>query len=276
MMSHERRLNIRKPLEYIAYVSLPPNNGGVVLDVSEGGLAFRAIAPVEADGPIHFRFAIDSATRIKAVGELAWKDETGKNGGLRFTELPEEAREQIRLWAGQTQTRAQMRAQMRAQTWAQTLVQTKAQVSAQPSVIDIPVVEPAIEAEVAPGSEGDLPSVGADSNPLLYNLKSPLYSGPFNRLSMFSLEQNSEAGSNAVAVPQSTVMTHPIAAVGLTIALAFLVSIGIFTYASTSRAGELFLDWGEKMLGRFYSQPISSDPPPPARFAPDSSNTPQQ
>src|ERR1700692_2576885 len=141
LMAHERRLNIRKPLEHIAYLSLPPNNGGLVLDVSEGGLAFRAIAPVEADGPIHFRFAIDSATRIKAVGELAWKDETGKSGGLRFTELPDEAREQIRLWAGQSQTRAQTR--------AKTFAQTKAQVSAQPSIIDIPVAEPVIAAEVA-------------------------------------------------------------------------------------------------------------------------------
>ena len=72
------------------------------MDVSEGGLGFRAIAPVEADGPIHFRFAIDSANRIKAVGELAWKDETGKIGGLRFTQLPDEIREQIRVWAGQS------------------------------------------------------------------------------------------------------------------------------------------------------------------------------
>ena len=280
MMPHERRLNIRKPLEHIAYLSLPPNNGGMVLDVSEGGLAFRAIAPVEADGPIHFRFAIDSATRIKAVGELAWKDETGKSGGLRFTELPDEAREQIRLWAGQSQTRAQTRAQAMVQamvqTRAQTFAQTKAQVSAQPSVIDIPVAEPAIAAEVAPSSEADLAPVAAASNPPPYNWKPSIYSGLSNSLSMFPLEQNSEAGTTSFAVPQSACMAHPIAAVGLTIALAFLVSIGIFTYVSTSRAGELFFDWGEKVLGRFYSQPITSDPPPPARFAPDSSKTPQQ
>lgn len=268
MMPHERRLNIRKSLEHIAYLSLPPNNGGLVLDVSEGGLAFRAIAPVEADGPIHFRFAIDSATRIKAVGELAWKDETGKSGGLRFTELPDEAREQIRLWAGQSQTRGQTR--------AQTFAQTKAQVSAPPSVIDIPVAEPAIAAEVAPSSEADLAPVAAASNPLPYNWKPSIYSGLSNSLSMFPLEQDSEAGATSFAVPQSACMAHPIAAVGLTIALAFLVSIGIFTYVSTSRAGELFFDWGEKVLGRFYSQPITSDPPPPARFAPDSSKTPQQ
>ena len=101
MMPHERRLSTRKTPKHFAYLSLPMNNGGIVVDVSEGGLGFRAIAPVEADGPIHFRFAIDSDARISAVGELAWKDETGKIGGLRFTELSDEAREQIRVWASQ-------------------------------------------------------------------------------------------------------------------------------------------------------------------------------
>ena len=61
MMPQERRLSIRKTPDHLAYLSLPSDNGGIVIDVSEGGLGFHAIAPVEADGPIHFRFAIDSA-----------------------------------------------------------------------------------------------------------------------------------------------------------------------------------------------------------------------
>jgi len=106
MMENERRLSIRKAPEYLAYIGLPSNNGGIVLDVSEGGVGFQAIAPVQADGPIQFRFAIDSSTRINAVGELVWKDATGKNGGLRFTELPVEIREQIRAWSGQSKALA--------------------------------------------------------------------------------------------------------------------------------------------------------------------------
>ncbi len=120
-MQNERRLSIRKPLERLAYISLPFNNGGIVIDVSEGGVGFHSIAPVEVDGPIQFRFAVDSARRIKAVGELAWKDETGKTGGLRFTELPDDVREHIRAWLGQEKAK----------------------------VIDIPVGEPAINADVS-------------------------------------------------------------------------------------------------------------------------------
>ena len=144
------------------------------------------------------------------------------------------------------------------------------------SVVDILVAESAIEAEVTPSSKAELRPVGEAGDPLLYNLAPPIYSSPFNRLSMFPVEMDSEAGATVFALPQSFVKRHPIAAVGLTIALAFLVSIGIFTYVSTSRAGELFFDWGEKVLGRFYSQPITSDPPPPASSAPSLKQQPSR
>jgi len=280
MMPHERRLNIRKVPEHFAYLSLPFNNGGIVVDVSEGGLGFHSIAPLEADVPIHFRFAIDSATRIRAVGELAWKDETGKTGGLRFTQLPEEIREQIRVWAGQSKERAKERAKASVLDIpiAEPAIEAEVALSSKADlapIVDIPITESAIEAEAASISEADLaPAVGT-RNPLLYKLKPPIYSGAFYKLSMFSREQNSEAGATAVAVPQSVATRHPIAAVGLTIALAFLVSIGIFAYLSTSRAGELLFDWEEKMWGGSYSQPIPRDPAPPASRAPGRLQTPQ-
>jgi len=68
-----------------------------VLDVSEQGLRFRAIAPVEQSGPILFWFTAHS-NLIAGVGELVWTDGTKKNGGLRFTQLPYNACEQIRKW----------------------------------------------------------------------------------------------------------------------------------------------------------------------------------
>ena len=59
--------------------------------------ALRAIAPVEQSGPILFWFTAHS-NLIAGVAELAWTDETKKNGGLRFTQLPYNACEQIRKW----------------------------------------------------------------------------------------------------------------------------------------------------------------------------------
>jgi hypothetical protein len=364
MMPHERRLNIRKPLEHLVYLSLPSHNGGVVLDVSEGGVGFHAVAPVEADGPIRFRFAIDSSARITAVGELAWKDETGKICGLRFTELPDEVREQIRVWAGESEATAldnpvaepviepeaapssnaelaplvaagnphlyslkppvygapfnklsmfPLELDFRAGATAAVVpqfvqmldgiaeqiriwvAQSKSSVHDNPfadpafetevtprsetelaPVVDIPLAEPAIEFEAAHISKVDLVPDVATRNQLNYNLKPPIYSGPSNKLSMFPLELNSEAGATAVALPQSVVVKHPFAAVGLTVALAFLVSMGICVYASTTRAGDVVFDWGEKMWGGYYSQPIPRDLVPPARSAPDSSKSTQR
>jgi PilZ domain len=422
MMPPERRLSTRKTPEQLAYISLPSNNGGIVIDVSEGGLGFHAIGPVDADGPIHFRFAIDSAERVAAVGELAWKDKTGKTGGLRFTELPEEIRERIRLWAGQSNSTANSRAKAivldvpvvepaieadaapgskidlapvadiqvaepaidaevtsgskgdlapvmaarnpllynlkppiysgpsnklsmfpleldfkarataavvpqfvqmldeiaeQVRVWAaewkanghddpfadpafETEVAPRSETELAPvpnipmdepavefeeahgkiaelaPVVDIPIAQAEVETEVAPRSHVDLVHDKASSNPQLYNLKPPIYSGPSNTLSMFPLEPNSHAGETAAAVPQSGAMKHPFAAVGLTIVLAFLVSIGIFAYVATSQAGEMLFDWGEKMWGGAYSQPIPGDAAPPASRAPDSAKTPRQ
>ena len=43
--------------------------------------------------------------RIEAEGELAWTDETRKIGGLRFTALPAEGRQQVRNWISEAATR---------------------------------------------------------------------------------------------------------------------------------------------------------------------------
>jgi cell division protein FtsN len=82
-----------------AYINIEPDNGGIVLNVSDGGLCFHSYDPVKPngnDGKIRFWFS-DQNQRIEADGTLAWTDETQK-GGLRFTALPAEAREKIRDW----------------------------------------------------------------------------------------------------------------------------------------------------------------------------------
>lgn len=376
MMPQERRLSVRKPLEHLVYLGLPFDNGGIVLDVSEGGLGFRALDPVEveADGPIHFRFAIDSAARITAVGELAWKDETGKTCGLRFTDLPDDVREQIRIWTGQFNLSAnsgtnstakalpsgnpflynlkpaasgaplnkfstfplQMDFKARAiaavvpqfvqlldgaaeqvRVWvseskasvddlpfaapaletqiaprngtelapvvdipiAETEIEAEVAASSQADlgpVENIPIAEPAIEAEVLPSTDAELTPAAPAENPPLYHLEPPILRRPSNTFSMFQLEPDSETGTTSIALPQSVGLKHPIAATGLTIALAFLVSTGIFSYVCSSRAGDLLFDWGGKMWHGIYSQPVSQDLAPPASSARDASMPPQQ
>jgi len=84
-------------VERFAYINIEPGNGGSVLNVSEGGLCFRAVAPVERNKTIRLWFW-NHDRRIEIQGSLVWMDEKLKTGGLRFTDLPVEAREPMRKW----------------------------------------------------------------------------------------------------------------------------------------------------------------------------------
>jgi hypothetical protein len=97
MIKQERRQYRRKTLNPLPHIHLPSGNGGIVLDVSEQGLRFRATAPVKQSGPIVFSFTSRS-NLVAGVGELVWVDHAKKTGGLRFIELPYNALEQIRKW----------------------------------------------------------------------------------------------------------------------------------------------------------------------------------
>ena len=97
MNGPERRQTPRTTVEKFVYINIEPSNGGNVLNVSEGGICFHSIAPVQMDRTITVWFS-EHNRRIKIEGELAWMDEARKTGGLRFTSLPAEAREPIRNW----------------------------------------------------------------------------------------------------------------------------------------------------------------------------------
>src|SRR5580700_943284 len=89
-VSPERRQSPRTTVNRLAYINLESNNGAIVLNVSNGGLCFHAVDPVQRNGTIRFWF-LDHTHQIEAEGKLAWMDETQKTGGLRFTTLSPEA-----------------------------------------------------------------------------------------------------------------------------------------------------------------------------------------
>lgn len=121
MIETERRQTPRMTVEGLAYVNLEPDNGGIILNISEGGLCFYSTTPVQRTATIGFWFSQDNhgidadgqlawadETRkrggsrfIEADSELAWTDVTRKRGGLRFTNLPAEGRKEIRNWISQ-------------------------------------------------------------------------------------------------------------------------------------------------------------------------------
>jgi hypothetical protein len=94
----DRRHNFRKTPDKFAFLQLERDDGGSVLDLSEGGLRFETFAPVPQSGPVHLWFSLNLRERIEAWGEVVWTDAAKKGGGLRFLRLSEENRAQIRKW----------------------------------------------------------------------------------------------------------------------------------------------------------------------------------
>jgi hypothetical protein len=105
MPTTDRRQTSRTKLDQLAYINIEPDNGGIVLNVSGEGLAFHSMAPVERNGTL--RLALQEQNRrIDVCGELVWTDEVQRSGGVRFTNLPAEARDQLLKWTRNSDTAA--------------------------------------------------------------------------------------------------------------------------------------------------------------------------
>jgi TonB family protein len=96
----DRRAHPRQRIRSLAYVHLGESNGGIVLNVSESGIAVQAAEALDAEeGLLAMRVEIPrSRKRLEVRGEIVWVGESRKEAGLRFVDLSEEALKRIRLW----------------------------------------------------------------------------------------------------------------------------------------------------------------------------------
>jgi protein TonB len=95
----ERRIRSRWKPASLLYVELDGSNGGVVLNISESGLAMHAAQCVPQESISRLRFKLPlSRQEIVASGQVAWKGETRKELGVRFLDLPESTQLEIRKW----------------------------------------------------------------------------------------------------------------------------------------------------------------------------------
>jgi TonB family protein len=96
----DRRAHPRQRIRSLAYVHLGEGNGGIVLNISEGGIAVQAAEALdEGEGVIAMRIEIPcSRKRLEVRGEIMWVGESHKEAGLRFVDLQEDALRRIRSW----------------------------------------------------------------------------------------------------------------------------------------------------------------------------------
>jgi TonB family protein len=96
---HENRAHTRRKLSPMAYVELGQDNGGILLNLSEGGFAVQSALALTSSEFSGFRFQVPALHGwLKASGRVVWMSESKKEAGIQFTELPEEARREILKW----------------------------------------------------------------------------------------------------------------------------------------------------------------------------------
>jgi TonB family protein len=101
----DRRIHARHRLRSLAYVELGENNGGIVINISEGGFAVRAAEAITEDRLPSVRFQTQNTEKqLVASGEIAWASDSRKEVGMRFVGLPEEALAEIKTWISQEES----------------------------------------------------------------------------------------------------------------------------------------------------------------------------
>ena len=105
-MITDRRGCLRHKVHGPIFASFDGVTGGMILDLSEQGLSMQTTVPLEADH--QFQLSVDLPdsdthlrthleTHLETTGYIAWADALGR-AGVRFSELPEAARQRLDEW----------------------------------------------------------------------------------------------------------------------------------------------------------------------------------
>ena len=96
-MEPEKRRFVRKRTDQLLYAEFGPDNGGILLNLSEKGCSFQSIAPVRLE-QLRFSFSVGDGEKLEGDGQMVWSDTSKKTGGLRFLNPSAKLREQVCEW----------------------------------------------------------------------------------------------------------------------------------------------------------------------------------
>ncbi len=83
----------------MAYVELGQDNGGILLNLSEGGFAVQSALALTSREFSELRFQVPALQGwLTASGRIVWISDSKKEAGIQFTELPGGARAEIQNW----------------------------------------------------------------------------------------------------------------------------------------------------------------------------------
>jgi GAF domain/PilZ domain len=98
----DRRHCVRQLVHAPAFASFDGVSGGMILDLSPEGLSMQTGLHVEGqriekDRHVRLNLDLDPTTHVETTGYIAWADALGR-AGIRFSDLPEDARRRIEEW----------------------------------------------------------------------------------------------------------------------------------------------------------------------------------
>ena len=95
----DRRRQARIQLRTLAYLELDPENGGVIVNISEGGLAFQTAEIITGLVFPRMRFRLPKSNKwLEVSGRLVWEAKSRTEAGIQFIDLNEDVQQQIRSW----------------------------------------------------------------------------------------------------------------------------------------------------------------------------------
>jgi TonB family protein len=95
----ERRLRVRQRVDAIVYLDIGADNGGIVLNLSEEGLRFQAVGPLDKQTELSLRIKLPgSRTRIDVTARIAWLSDSKRQAGVRFLDVQSGGPVRIQEW----------------------------------------------------------------------------------------------------------------------------------------------------------------------------------
>src|ERR1700730_4510604 len=112
----ERRNCFRQPMPSLAYVRLGAENGGIIINLSEDGMAVQAAMALVHDRMPVLQFQLaGSKDSIVTSGRIAWKSDSGTFAGVQFVDMLEPMRDLIKSWiAAESPARTQYEGEIAA------------------------------------------------------------------------------------------------------------------------------------------------------------------
>jgi hypothetical protein len=88
----------RHPMQSLAYLNLDQENGGIIRNLGQTGIAMQAVSPISANQQVFLCFDLTNPrVHVEATGRVAWADATGQ-AGIEFLALPQRSARLLKEW----------------------------------------------------------------------------------------------------------------------------------------------------------------------------------